>query len=432
MASMNRDAANADSDLTLICGPSSCGKSTYVDWAVANGRLPKDGSLYMGFEYANLASLPGPVVLHYNTLRALDLELAKMRAGQANRYGEFLRRIDLKADPAWQTVLEHRGNKRAVVLLTREAALWRRVASRELIEPSRTGTLPYPKEHWLSHCRRIDLAAHYAQVVEELEREQIPYEIVDTESDGYPPIRRLADVSPPIRCDLSRLTRDELQQLIADPIFEYQKVQLPYGLETTGQERTKTLPLIFPPSLEGKSVLDVGCALGYFCFEAEARDAARIVGLERMERRFEAAWLLGRIKSSKAEFLFHDVQEDRLDEPFDVVLLLNVIHHLCQPFRVISRLARITRELLAIEFPGLSDVRFRQTVRKLPRKLDRYPLIGVSSLGQADQTFVYSPVAMQRILTEMLCDFQQVDIVPSPMPDRFIARCWRTAQKPAS
>jgi predicted methyltransferase len=48
-----------------------------------------------------------------------------------------------------------------------------------------------------------------------------------------------------------------------------------------GTDRSATRDLIFPKSLAVKTALDVGCALGYFCFEAEARGAARVVRVEQ-------------------------------------------------------------------------------------------------------------------------------------------------------
>src|SRR6185503_15873090 len=111
-----------------------------------------------------------------------------------------------------------------------------------------------------------------------------------------------------------------------------------------GRDRSSTRDLIFRESLAGKSVLDVGPALGYFCFEAEARGAARVVGVEVREDRYQDAMLLKEIKGSNVEFLLRDIVLDPLHEPFDFVLLLNVVHHLREPFRAIRQLASIARE----------------------------------------------------------------------------------------
>ena len=37
---------------------------------------------------------------------------------------------------------------------------------------------------------------------------------------------------------------------------------------------------MFPPSLEGASVLEIGCGEGRLCLEAKRRNASRVVGLD--------------------------------------------------------------------------------------------------------------------------------------------------------
>src|SRR5438067_1006241 len=102
-------------------------------------------------------------------------------------------------------------------------------------------------------------------------------------------------------------TRAQIEQILREQKFEYHRVDLPFGLHTPGVDRSATRDLIFPESLVGKTVLDVGCALGYFCFEAEARGAARVVGIELKERRFSQALLLKKIKGSRVEFIQRDI-----------------------------------------------------------------------------------------------------------------------------
>src|SRR5262249_28764243 len=141
-----------------------------------------------------------------------------------------------------------------------------------------------------------------------------------------------------------------------------------------------TRDLIFQEPLTGKSVLDVGSALGYFCFEAEARGASRVVGVELSGERFRQACLLKDIIGSRVEFLQRDILQHPLDEKFDHVCLLNVLHHLDEPIRAIHQLAAIARESLIIEFPTFEDPKFRKTARiRFPRRYNRLPLIGVSS-----------------------------------------------------
>lgn len=80
-------------------------------------------------------------------------------------------------------------------------------------------------------------------------------------------------------------TKEEIEKILKEEDFEYHSVPLPYGLCTPGDDRSPTRDLIFPESLAGKTFLDVGSALGYFCFEAERRGASRVVGIELRSNR---------------------------------------------------------------------------------------------------------------------------------------------------
>ncbi|HME89453.1 MAG TPA: methyltransferase domain-containing protein [Chthoniobacterales bacterium] len=225
-------------------------------------------------------------------------------------------------------------------------------------------------------------------------------------------------------------SKEEIEKILHEEHFGYHRVNLPYGLHTRGRDRSQTRDLIFPESLAGKSVLDIGSALGYFCFEAEAKGATRVLGAELDPERFRQACLLKKIIGSEVQFLQRDILLQSLDEQFDYVCLLNVIHHLDEPIRAIHQLAALTRERLIIEFPTIEDAKFRKTTRiRFPKHYNRLPLIGVSSKKgtskkpDGGQTFVFTAPAMFRILQDHRALFRSVKIVDSPVPGRKIALC---------
>jgi 2-polyprenyl-3-methyl-5-hydroxy-6-metoxy-1,4-benzoquinol methylase len=229
--------------------------------------------------------------------------------------------------------------------------------------------------------------------------------------------------------------KEEIEKILREERFGYHRVNLPYGLHTRGRDRSQTRDLIFPESLAGKSVLDVGPALGYFCFEAEAKGASRVLGVELDPERFRQACLLKKIIGSAVDFQQRDILEQPLEEQFDYVCLLNVVHHLDDPIRMIHQLTTITRETLIVEFPTIEDPKFRKTTRiRFPKRYNRLPLIGVSSKKgtskkkDGGQTFVFTPPAMIRILQDHRPLFSQVKITDSPVPGRKIALCEKARQ----
>ncbi len=227
----------------------------------------------------------------------------------------------------------------------------------------------------------------------------------------------------------TQYTKEEIEKILKENDFEYQRVELPYGLSTPGQDRSVTRDIIFPESLYGKSVLDVGSANGYFCFQAESKGASKIVGIELKKKRFEHANLLKSINGSEVEFLRKDIIESPLNEEFDYVLFLNVIHHLKEPMHALRKLAAITKEKLIFEFPTFEDPKFRRHISIfMPYIFNRLPLIGVSSLSdrKVDQTFIFSPPAIRKILIDHEMFFSKINIVRSPMGEgRRIAICMK-------
>ena len=96
-----------------------------------------------------------------------------------------------------------------------------------------------------------------------------------------------------------------------------------------------------------------------------------------------------------------------------------------EPMRALRALAEMTRSRLVIEFPTFHDEKFRKNCGILfPWLYERLPLIGVSSMAkETDQTFVFTPGAIRRILQDHRMLFRTVEFIASPMPGRKIAIC---------
>ncbi len=64
-------------------------------------------------------------------------------------------------------------------------------------------------------------------------------------------------MADPMTSSSGAWSKAEIERLLAAEDFKYQKISLPYGLTTGGQDRSATARAIFPDSLLGKSVLNI-------------------------------------------------------------------------------------------------------------------------------------------------------------------------------
>jgi SAM-dependent methyltransferase len=224
----------------------------------------------------------------------------------------------------------------------------------------------------------------------------------------------------------SRMSKAELEALLATEKFVYQRMDLPHGLATRGEDRSATAQLILPERMDGRAVLDVGCCYGFFLYQAKQRGATRLVGLEKNPERLRHARILRDVYGETLELGDDDFQAVCERESFDDVLLLNVLHHLREPVAALRTLARAARKRLIVEFPTPADPKFaRDLLPGVAAALTRLPIIGVSSLAENDQTFLFSKAAFERVLTEHEKFFAKITFLPSPKKEkgRLIAIC---------
>lgn len=219
-------------------------------------------------------------------------------------------------------------------------------------------------------------------------------------------------------------SEEQVRALLRDNQFGYQRIALPYGLATPGHDRSATAQRIFPASLAGCSVFDLGCQNGYFAFEAMARGATRAVGVDIDEETLRKAALLADCLGRPVEFRLLDIERDSLDERFDYVLALNVLHHLKNPLAALDKLIAATRQCLVLEVATVG----RRDRRKLGLSwlsswlLARTPAMLVNPRrGRSLQTFFITPSALHNLLMRHRKCFASVQIEPSEHKDRYIA-----------
>lgn len=109
----------------------------------------------------------------------------------------------------------------------------------------------------------------------------------------------------------------------------YQDIELPTGLAVEGySESEKTWKRILSMvDFFNKSVLDIGSFHGFFSFKAEDKGAAKVVGIEKNKNAFEVAKKIALLKNSKAFFVIGDIVQYKSNYIYDIVLVLNILHH---------------------------------------------------------------------------------------------------------
>ncbi len=225
---------------------------------------------------------------------------------------------------------------------------------------------------------------------------------------------------------MTKWSEEQVRDFLSKEKLSYQNIEMPYGLSTGGDDRSYTCQKIFPDDLTGKTVLDVGCKYGYFCIEAIKRGAKKVVGIDFDRDNIRKARLIADCLGFNITYELFDIETDSLQETYDYVLCLNVLHHLKNPISVIDKLVKATNEKLILEIASLGR-RDRKKLKITPLTsliLNRFPVMFIAGNEKANQfkdhKFFMSPSAIRRLLLDHNSVFANVDIIPSEFKNRFI------------
>lgn len=244
---------------------------------------------------------------------------------------------------------------------------------------------------------------------------------------------------------------NNIDQFISETEFSgYQRIVLPDGKVIPGVDRTPSADIVFTKNPAGKSVLDVGCYYGFFLHEAIRRGALKATGLEPDAARFSIANRLAAEWSRKVEVFNSSLEAFESSERFDLVLLLNVMHHVSAPLKVMCKLASLCRGTLVVEFRKLNDpqyvyeclhepgqvatkptklaarvwrrARFALETRLMERLTRNMPLVGVASV-EYDRSFFFTPLGFRNMFVVHNHLFRDVRFMPSVTPGQMLAFC---------
>lgn len=109
-----------------------------------------------------------------------------------------------------------------------------------------------------------------------------------------------------------------------------------------------------------KRVLDLGCYAGYFCHRIKEAGASEVVGVDTPYIT-NIASDYAKLAGLDIKFRGQDLDEFITDESFDIILLLNTLHHLRSPFQALRKCFQFGKKvILEVEEPH-SDVDFERS-----------------------------------------------------------------------
>jgi tRNA (mo5U34)-methyltransferase len=135
------------------------------------------------------------------------------------------------------------------------------------------------------------------------------------------------------------------QQMEAEPYW-FQRIEVLPGIFSPGwgDPVVEKLPYFgLPEDLTNKRVLDIGCAEGFFSFEAERRGAREVIGIDSFPdsvRRFNITKAARQSNATAFLMNVYDLEPKRLGT-FDVVLFYGVFYHLKHPQYALERIRSV-------------------------------------------------------------------------------------------
>jgi 2-polyprenyl-3-methyl-5-hydroxy-6-metoxy-1,4-benzoquinol methylase len=387
----------------LLLGTTSAGKSTYArllrEQAQARG---EELQVHFHFELGDEVPTGPNDLLHINLLRG---------------YGRKMRRVAPDVVPALPDLID-KADRITVLAAPIELIRARAQQRHQLqVEAAETEDLTY-SDRWTKDFPYRHVAQIYEQLALYLDTVSTPREYLCTNVDVHEPFK------PVSRWEIPRLGEPGSERFCRaghpEPTLDLGRTyQKDYSGEG-GSTRSASLMSCLQMPLRGKRLLDIGCAEGAAALSA-SRMGAEVTAIEPRRSRLDKAKQIAEATNSEISF-HHGLLDSFPAEPgsFDVVLALNVIHHVPEPFAFLDRVAQLTRSHLVLEYPGLGDPKYRKTVAGLPTASEDLPMLGVS-LPEADQTYVFTPDVFERYLLHWRNAFRHHEIKRSPINERWIS-----------
>jgi len=136
--------------------------------------------------------------------------------------------------------------------------------------------------------------------------------------------------------------------------YWFHRIELTPNLATPGwsDPRKEKLPYYgLPDDMRGMRVLDIGCAEGFFSFEAERRGAAGILAIDSFPDSIRRFNICRSALDSKAEAFLTNVYDlsPRTFGTFDLVMSFGVLYHLRHPILALEKVAGVCSGTLLLQ-----------------------------------------------------------------------------------
>ncbi len=143
----------------------------------------------------------------------------------------------------------------------------------------------------------------------------------------------------------------------------------------------------FPCDLRGRSVLDIGCNAGFYSFIAKLRGARSVLGLDHQPHYVDQGLLMKEILGLDVELRQGDQDSLPPDARYDVVLNTGVVYHLQNPMEFLTKVARLTGELMYLESEMLTDPKYSEYAWFIEGKYGEDP----------SNWWIYGPLCLERM-----------------------------------
>lgn len=140
--------------------------------------------------------------------------------------------------------------------------------------------------------------------------------------------------------------RSYIEQKIAAQPYFFHRLRLWDDFFTPGWSNVEEEKLPFfglPERMDGLRVLDVGCAEGFFAFEAERRGAAEVIAIDSFAGSIERFNLVRMALGSKVDGYLCNVYDlsPKTFGTFDLVMFFGVLYHTKHPWYALEKIASV-------------------------------------------------------------------------------------------